>query len=249
MLKNSIHFFTNIGPNLSKKISQISKTFDKYFSPVDTQINNRNLTLRKFETANKSLKRRKASGIDVINSSNTVLDLFEEFKISLFYLYLFLDKLEIAKVGPTFKGGNNLQAANYRPISVLPVISKILEKKMYNRLYNYFVANKFLFPKQFGFPINTLTEDAILELIRNITKFSEKTEYVLRVFIDYKEAFDTVNHAILEINSTCLEWFKSYLQTEINESSKTSIITSKYLSTKISSVMCPRNPSWASCSS
>ena len=120
---------------------------------------------------------------------------------------------------------------------------------MYNRVYNYFVANKLLFPKQFGFPINTLTEHAILELVRNITKFSEKTEYVLRLFIDLKKTFDTVNHEILGINSTCLERFKSYLQTETNESSKTSIITSKNLSTKISSVVCPRDPPWASCSS
>ena len=48
-------FFTNIGPNLSKKIPQISETFDQYFSPVDTQINHPDLTLKEFETAYKSL--------------------------------------------------------------------------------------------------------------------------------------------------------------------------------------------------
>ena len=69
-------FFTNIGPNLSKKIPQISKTFDQHFSPVDTQINHHDLTLKEFETAYKSLKRNKASGIDNINC-NIVLDVFE----------------------------------------------------------------------------------------------------------------------------------------------------------------------------
>ena len=82
--------------------------------------------------------------------------------------------MKIAKVSPIFKGGNNLQAENYRPISVLPVFSKILEKIMYNRVYNYFVENKLLFPKQFGFQINTSTEHAILELVRNITKSFKK---------------------------------------------------------------------------
>ena len=89
---------------------------------------------------------------------------------------------------------------------------------MHNRVYNYFVENKLLFPKQFGFQINSSTEHAILELVRNITKSFEKNEYVLGVFIDLKKAFDTVNHEILlhklklyGINGTCLDWFKSYL--------------------------------------
>ena len=89
---------------------------------------------------------------------------------------------------------------------------------MYNRVYNYFVENKLLFPKQFGFQINSSTEHAILELVRNITKSFEKSEYVLGLFIDLKKAFDTVNHEILlhklklhGINGTCLEWFKSHL--------------------------------------
>ena len=102
LLKNSIHFFTNIGPNLSKTISQISKLFDKYFSLVDTQINNHDLTLREFETAYKSLKRHKASGIDDINSSNIILDFFEEFKISLFYIF-FLKNWKLRKLAPHLK--------------------------------------------------------------------------------------------------------------------------------------------------
>ena len=86
---------------------------------------------------------------------------------------------------------------------------------MYNRVCNYFVENKPLFPKQFGFQINTSTEHAILELVRNITKYV-KNGYVLRVFVDLKNAFDTVNHEMLlhklklcGINGTYLEWFKS----------------------------------------
>ena len=193
-------FFTNIGPNLANKIPQISKTLDQYFSPADSQINHHDLTLKEFEAAYKSLKRNKASGIDDINS-NIVLDFFEVLKTPLFYIFraslkegVFPDEM---KVSPMFKGGNNVQAENYRPVSVLPVLSKILGKIMDNRVYNYFVENKLLFPKQFGCQINTSTEHAILESVRNITKSFENYQYVLGVFIDLKKAFGTVNHEIL----------------------------------------------------
>ena len=79
--------------------------------------------------------------------------------------------MKIEKVSLIFKGG---KAENYRPISVPTVFSKILEKIMYIRVYIYFVENKLLFPKQFGFQNNTLTEHAILELVCNITKSFEK---------------------------------------------------------------------------
>ena len=112
--------------------------FDQYFSPVDTQINHHDFPLKEFGAAYKSLKCNKTSGIDDINS-NIVLDFFEGFKTPLFYIFrtsqregVFPDEMKIAKISPIFKGGNNLKAENYRPISVRPVFSKILEKIMYN---------------------------------------------------------------------------------------------------------------------
>ena len=83
--------------------------------------------------------------------------------------------MEIAKVSSIFKGGNKLQSENYRPVLVLPIFSKIVEKIIYNWVYNYFVEDKLLYSKQFGFQINTSNEYAILELVRNITKPFEKT--------------------------------------------------------------------------
>ena len=76
----------NIGANLANKIPQISKTFDQYFSPVDTQINHHDLTLKEFETTYKSLKRNKASGIDDI-SCNIVLDFLKNSKPHYFIFF------------------------------------------------------------------------------------------------------------------------------------------------------------------
>ena len=135
LLKSSIYFFgPNIDPDLANKIPQVSKTCDKYISPVDTHINHHNITLKKIETAYKSLRRNKASGTDDINS-NIVLDFYEELKTPLFHIFrawlsegFFSDEMKIAKVSPISKGGNNLQAENYRLISVLLVFSKIFKK-------------------------------------------------------------------------------------------------------------------------
>ena len=64
---------------------------------------------------------------------------------------IFPNRLKVAKVTPIFKKGEKSSISNYRPLSVLPCFSKILEQIMYNKLYVYFTINSILFNKQFGF--------------------------------------------------------------------------------------------------
>ena len=71
------------------------------------------------------------------------------------------DQLKIARIVPIFKSGDNSLFSNYRPISVLPVFSKILEKAVYNRLMNYININGILFRNQFGFRKNHSTSHAL----------------------------------------------------------------------------------------
>ena len=99
--------------------------------------------------------------------------------------------MKYAKVKPVFKSGDIL--GNYRPISVLPFFSKILEKIMYNRVYYYLSKHKLLFNKQFGFQKNNSTEHALLKLSDEILKSFENGESILGVFIDLLKAFDTVD--------------------------------------------------------
>ena len=64
---------------------------------------------------------------------------------------IFLDRMKVAKVTPTFKKGEKYSIPNYRLISILPGYSKILERIKYNRLYDYLTVNNILFNKQFEF--------------------------------------------------------------------------------------------------
>ena len=131
---------------------------------------------------------------------------------------VFPSELKLAKVIPLFKANDPMLFSNYRPVSVLPVFSKILERIMYNQLLSFINKHKLLYSYQFGFRINHAPELALLCLADKISDALENGEYVLGLFLDFSKAFDTVNHEILfaklkfpGIRGVCLQWFRSYL--------------------------------------
>ena len=93
-------------------------------------------------------------------------------------------KNEIHKITPIFKAGKKGLLANYRPISVLPCLSKIIERITYNRLHSYFEQNKILYEKQFGFRAHHSTDHTLAEQVDSI-------------FVDLSRAFYPENHDIL----------------------------------------------------
>lgn len=107
------------------------------------------------------------------------------------------DKLKISKVLPTFKSEVSTNFTNYRPISILPCFSKILESAMHRRLMDYLTKHSILNNHQYGFRKKHSTFMAILELTNKIFDSFEKNELTISIFIDLKKAFDTVNHSIL----------------------------------------------------
>ena len=87
--------------------------------------------------------------------------------------------------------------SNYRPVSVLPVFSKILERLMYNRLISFIKKYDILYRLQFGFRDNHSTAMALMTLVDNISKSIDDGMYTLGVFLDFSKAFDCLNHDIL----------------------------------------------------
>ena len=86
---------------------------------------------------------------------------------------------------------------NYRPISILPCFSKILEKLVYNRMLQHLNKHNILYEHQYGFRKNHSTDMALLQLVEKVyTSFNNK-EFALGIFLDLSKAFDTVDYTIL----------------------------------------------------
>ena len=98
------------------------------------------------------------------------------------------DNLKIARVTPIYKGEGSSDVSNYRPISVLPSFSKILEQITYTKYLNtdnkYLIENDILYSKQFGFQNGHSTDHALVQLVDQIIESFENNKYTLGVFID-----------------------------------------------------------------
>ena len=127
--------------------------------------------------------------------------------------------LKAAKITPIFKSGDNQIFSNYRPISILPSVSKILEKIMYVRRYDFMTRNNILSPHQFGFRAKRSTYMAINDRYCSITTNLDNKLHCLGIFFDLSKAFDTLNHNILlyKLNIygirglTINTWIENYL--------------------------------------
>ena len=131
---------------------------------------------------------------------------------------VFPNELKVAKVIPLYKGGDSMLLVNYRPVSILPVLSKLFERLMYDRLFRFIEEMELLYYLQFGFRKFHSTSLALMFLVDKISKAVQQGDYVLGVFIDFRKAFDTVNHQILlsklwcyGIRGNTYKWLESYL--------------------------------------
>ena len=131
---------------------------------------------------------------------------------------IFPDKLKYAKVIPIHKKESPTDPSNYRPISLLSVFSKIFEKLINRRLYDFLDKLNIFYPLQFGFREKHSTNHALISITDANRNTIDNQKYGCGVLIDLKKAFDTVNHSILlrklehyGIRGVALDWFTSYL--------------------------------------
>ena len=220
-------FFVNVGPNTEKSIPR-----NPIINPEKYLLNNIN-NQPEFLIANIS----KEEVMDIINQLENKTTGPQSIPVNLLKLIadiiieplcaiirnsfssgIFPDALKISKVIPIHKGESAEELNNYRPISLLSIFDKIIEKLMHKRLYNFLNLHDTLFINQFGFRKNNSTSFALIQITEKIKETIDNKKYGCGIFIDLRKAFDTVNHEILlkklnhyGIRGIALDWFRSYL--------------------------------------
>ena len=131
---------------------------------------------------------------------------------------IFPKELKVAKVIPVYKSEDSHIFGNYRPISLLPVFSKVFEKCVAKQLTDYLNFNDLFYELQFGFRKGHSTIHPLVKFLNYVSEAHNNHEHALAIFIDLKKAFDTVNHQILldklkyyGIRGIANTWFRNYL--------------------------------------
>ena len=216
-------YFVNIANNLNKNNNtNVNTNFQQFLkNRVDQSVIFNQISPEEINVIIKNFNQNKSSDI-----SPRILNLFTH-KISpiLSMLFnncvkasVFPDELKIARVIPLYKSGDKNDITNYRPISLLPVISKIFEKLIHVRMSTFFDDNNILYDKQFGFRRGHSTVHALNTAVTQIINSLNNNDVVLGVFLDFSKAFDTVMHNILlaklehyGIRDNTLNLLKDYL--------------------------------------
>lgn len=219
-------FFINIGQSLAANIaSSQHRSFEDYLSNrISSEFNFELVDCSTVKKVVNDLKPKSSCGTDGIsnillkNILNEIVDPLTLIINQSLTTGLFPNKLKIAKVIPLHKKDDDKFFKNYRPISILPSISKVLERIMHNQLHNYFQKENLYFSSQYGFRESHSTEFAALELVDRITTAMDHGETPLNIYLDLSKAFDTIDHNILlqklsyyGIKRPSLQLLKDYL--------------------------------------
>ena len=216
--------FTNVGPNLASEIPSTNIVPEAYVTPTDKVFSLQNTNVNKVYKLLKKLDAKKATALDKI--PRKLLKLAADIvSPSLTHIFnesmrtgIFPSEWQLAKVSPIFRKGAKTDPNNYRPISVIPIVSKIFEKIIYNQLYAYLNNNNLLNNCQSGFWSLHSTLTALLEATNNWSLNIDNGLINGVIFIDLKKAFDAIDHNILlsklstyGMDENSLKWFEWYL--------------------------------------
>ena len=185
-------YFVNVGQSLADSIPATDTHFSQYLSD-STNVKNslflNPVTEDEIVQVVAQLKPKKSKGHDELDMClikklipYIVVPLKHIFNLSLLS-GVFPDSMKIARVIPLFKTGNTKEFSNYRPISLLPQFSKILEKNYHSRLMAFIDSNQILYKSQYGFRKQMSTSLAIIELVEEITNSLDNHESTVGVFL------------------------------------------------------------------
>jgi Reverse transcriptase (RNA-dependent DNA polymerase) len=220
-------FFCSVGEKISNSVENTTAKPEDYLrpNPNTNPLEFGVFTQAEFINIINSMEPK--SSADINGLSNKILK-FVKFEISkplvhLFNLSLttgkFPSELKCSKTVPIFKAGDNSMCDNYRPISLLSSLSKVLEKAVANRLMSHLRDNQLLYEGQFGFQPGVSTVHHLLKLTNFVAEELNKKNFTVGILLDLKKAFDVVPHKILlkklenlGIAGVSLRWFASYLE-------------------------------------
>jgi hypothetical protein len=195
--------------------------------------------MAKYKSIVKSLNKQAATGFDsipmrvVLFSINNIATVLSDICNLSFQTGIFPNLMKIARVTPIFKSGDSNHLSNYRPISVLPVFSKIFEKIIHKRLFSFCISHSIIYKRQYSFIPKLNTTLAAVDAINYVTNSLDSGNFTLGLFLDIQKAFDSIDHKILlrklyayGIRGVCNNLLESYLSNRFQYTSSNNVKSS-----------------------
>src|SRR3984885_1008205 len=206
-------YFTGIAQNLKANISPTTSSYSDYLgTPEPSSLAWIPTFPAEIMSLSSSLNPSKSIGPDHLdpsiirtNLSIIINPLAQIFNSSL-ETGIVPDKMKQAVVIPIFKQGNREDIGNYRPISISPFFSKLLEKVVHQRLADYVTKKNIIHSTQHGFRSGYSTVLPLISIQDKITQAIDNNEFSVGIFLDLSKAFDTVDHEILIKNLLIMEF-------------------------------------------
>ena len=231
-------FYSSLGKKLASKIVTGNTNIDIYLSKIlqiDASLTLNLITQLEVESIIKELPNKASHGHD--NISNTLLkQLCPSISFPPYAIFnqslatgKFPEVMKKAEIIPLYKGKEFDMVVNYRSVSLLLTISKVLEKEVYKRVYKFLEKHNVLYDNQYGFRNRRSCEQAVMELLGKVLRAKYQGKHSSAIFLDLSKAFDTLDHKILlrkpdlySLRGLCKERFKDYLK---NRTLVTKILT------------------------
>ncbi len=220
-------YFSEIGHKTGQQVPASPHTYTHYLpAPVVHSMFLEPITENTVLFATHKLKSKLSSGHDDISTKllKETIDIISKPLAHIINLSfetgIVPDQLKIAKVVPIYKASDNTSLNNYRPISLLPSFSKLLEKIMFDKVMGFLKTHNILYRHQYGFRPKHSTIHPIIHFLNHCAEANneEHSEYTLAIFCDLSKAFDVINHKILlhklnryGVRGVVNSWFRNYL--------------------------------------